>query len=83
MRRVKKERFKVYAVMLYKINKALGIKNVQKKSLEEVIPKEYHEFLPLFSKIITETPPPHRLYDHKIKLQDGFTPTFRPIYSLS
>jgi hypothetical protein len=83
IRRIKKEKLKVYAVTLYEVNKALGIKDLQEKPLEEVIPKEYQEFLPLFSKVIAETLPPHRSYDHKIKLQKGFTPTFGPIYSLS
>ena len=83
VRRIRREKLKVYAVTLYEINKALGIKDLQEKPLEEVIPKEYHEFLPLFSKEVTETLPPHRPYDHKIKLQEGFTPPFGPIYSLS
>jgi hypothetical protein len=76
MRRIKKERLKVYAITLYKINKALGIKDLQEKPLEEVILKEYHEFLLLFSKVMAETLPPHRPYNHKIKLQEGFTPPF-------
>jgi hypothetical protein len=54
MRQIKKEKLKVYAVTLYEINKALGIKDLQEKPLEEVIPKEYHEFLPLFSKVIAK-----------------------------
>jgi hypothetical protein len=41
---------KVYALTLYEINKPLGIKDLQENPLEEVIPKEYHEFLPLFCK---------------------------------
>jgi hypothetical protein len=83
MRRIKIENLKVYTVTLYKINKALGIKDRPGKPLEEVIPKEYHEFLPLFSKVVVETLPLYRPYSHKIKSQDGFTPPFRPIYSLS
>jgi hypothetical protein len=59
MRRVKKERLKVYTVTLYEINLLLGTKNPHEKPLEEVIPKEYHELLPLFSKVIAETLRPH------------------------
>jgi hypothetical protein len=70
IRQIKKEKLKVYAVTLYEINKALGNKDLQEKHLEEVIRQEYHEFLPLFSKVITKTLPPDRLYDHKIKLQE-------------
>jgi hypothetical protein len=83
MRWIKKEKLKVYAVTLYEVNKALGIKDLQEKPFKEVIQKENHEFLLLFSKVITETLPPHRLYDHKIILQERFTPPFGPIYTLS
>jgi hypothetical protein len=69
MRQIKKEILKVYAVTLYEINNALGIKDLQEKPLEEVIPKEYHEFLLLFSKVTAEKLPPYRPYNHKIKLQ--------------
>jgi len=82
IRRIKKEKLKAYAITLYKINKALGIKDLQEKPLEGVIPKEYHELLLLFSKVIAETLPTHRPYDHKSKLQEGFTPPFGPMYSL-
>jgi hypothetical protein len=83
VRRIRREKLKVYTVTLCEINKALGIKDPQEKSLKEVIPKEYNEFLPPFSKVVVEMLPPQRPYDHKIKLQDGFTPLFRSIYSLS
>jgi hypothetical protein len=83
VRRVKGEKPKVYAITLYEINKALGIKDLQEKPLEEVIPKEYHEFQPLFSKVITETLPLHQPYNHIISLQEGFTPLFGPIHNLS
>jgi hypothetical protein len=82
MRRNNKEKLKVYVVTLYEIKKSLEIKNLQKKPLEQQIPQEYHEFLPLFDKVIAERLSPHRPYNHKITLQEGFTPTFGPIYSL-
>jgi hypothetical protein len=83
MRRNRKEKLKVYAVTLYKINKALKIKDIQQKPLQQLISKEYHEFLPLFDKVIAEKLPPHRPYNHKITLQQDFTPPFSPIYSVS
>jgi hypothetical protein len=83
MKRIKKTKLKVYAITLYEVNNALGIQDLQEQPLEEVIPKEYHEFLLLFSKVIAETLTPHRSYNHKMKLQEGFTPPFGPIYSLS
>ena len=61
----------------------MELKDLQEKPLEQLIPKEYHEFLPLFDKVVAEKLPPHRLYDHKITLQEGFVPPFGPIYSLS
>jgi hypothetical protein len=54
MRQIQKGKLKVYAVTLYEINKALEIKDLQEKPLEEVIPKKYHKFLPLFSKVVSE-----------------------------
>jgi hypothetical protein len=45
--------------------------------------KEYHELLPLFDKVIAERLLPHRPFDHKIMLQEGFIPLFEPIHSLS
>jgi hypothetical protein len=83
MRCNKKEKHKVYAVTLYEINKALEIMDLQEKPLEQLIPKKYHEFLPLFAKVIAESLPLHRPYNHKITLQEGFTPPFGPIESLS
>jgi hypothetical protein len=83
MRRTKKMKSKIYAVRFYEINKVLEIQDLPEKPLEKVIPKECHKFLPLFSKVITEMQPLHQLYDHKSMLQEGFTPLFGPIYSLS
>ena len=45
--------------------------------------REYHDFLPLFKKALAKELLPYRLYDYKILLKEGFTPPFRPIYSLS
>ena len=47
------------------------------------LPPEYHEFADVFSKTKARTLPPHRTYDHKIELEDGKTPPFGPLYSLS
>ena len=47
------------------------------------IPQEYHEFADVFSKGRADSLPPHRPYDLKINLEDGATPPFGPIYSLS
>jgi hypothetical protein len=47
------------------------------------VPKEYYDFLLLFKKALAKGLLPYRLYDYKIPLKEGFTPPFRPIYSLS
>jgi hypothetical protein len=83
MRRNKKEKLKVYVVILYEINKALEIQDLQEKSLEQSIPKEYHKFLLHFDIVIAGRLRPHRPYDHKITLQEEFTPLFRTICSPS
>jgi hypothetical protein len=79
MRKIKTQKLKIYTITLYEINKALAIQGLQENPLEEVIPKNYHESLPLFSKVVMEILPPHQPYNHKIKLQDNFTPLFGPI----
>ena len=59
----------------------------EQETEEEVIrkhvPKEYYNFLLLFKKALVKGLLPYRLYDYKIPLKEGFTPPFRPIYSLS
>ena len=48
-----------------------------------LLPKEYHDFVPLFKKAVTDILPPYQKYDHNITLGEGFTPPFGSIYSLS
>lgn len=86
----------VTAITLYEINQAL--ENATKPPADTtprddtnkpavdaatIVPSEYHEFLPTFSKKLAETLPAHRPYDHKINLEKGFTPPFGPVYSCS
>ena len=47
------------------------------------IPPDYHEFIDVFSKTHTSAPAPHQPYDLKIELEEGTSPLFGPIYSLS
>ena len=49
----------------------------------QVVPPEYHDFLPLFLEDESNKLPPHRQWDHDIPLKPGFTPPFGPIYGLS
>ena len=47
------------------------------------VPSDYHNFTDVFSKTCTCTLAPHWPYDLKIKLEEGTSPPFSPIYSLS
>ena len=47
------------------------------------VPSDYHDFTDVFSKTRACTPAPHWPYDLKIKLEEGTSPLFSPIYSLS
>jgi len=51
--------------------------------LKSLIPPEYHSFLPLFCESIANKLPPHRPYDHRIPLKEGFEPPFGLLYSLA
>ena len=44
---------------------------------------DYHKFTDIFSKTCASTPTPHQPYDLKIELEEGTSPLFGPIYSLS
>jgi len=81
------QKLTIFSTSLYEINQALGLSEQAKKpkelDLKTYIPVEYHEFLPLFSEALAKNLPPHRLYDHKIPLREGFTPPFVLLYSMS
>jgi hypothetical protein len=47
------------------------------------VPTGYHDLTDVFSKKHADTLPAHQPYDLKIELEDGATPPFSPIYSLS
>jgi len=82
-----KQKLSIFSTSLYEINQALGVgeqaKNPKELDLKDYVPAEYHEFLPLFSETLAKNLPPHRPYDYKIPLREGFTPPFGPLYSMS
>ena len=47
------------------------------------IPAEYHDYADVFSKRKANILAPHRSYDLKINLEEGTSPPWGPIYSLS
>ncbi|QRV77130.1 Retrotransposable element Tf2 protein [Ceratobasidium sp. AG-Ba] len=51
--------------------------------LANQIPMEYHEFLTVFGEEEFKQLPPHREYDIPIDLEEGKTPPFGPIYSMT
>jgi len=74
---------------VYQLDKALRafesqiVPATKDDKIKELVPKDYHKYLPLFKKAVAEVLPPHRPYDHKIPLREGFIPPFGPLYSLS
>lgn len=48
-----------------------------------LVPREYHDLLEAFSKQKADQLPPHRPFDHTIPLEEGKSPPWGPIYSLS
>lgn len=62
---------------------AYGAHTSEKTDLTTLLPSTYHSFFDVFSKAKADTLPPHRLYDHRINVQDNAHPPFGPIYSLS
>ena len=51
--------------------------------LEEQIPKEFHEFLDVFSEEKAAQFPEPRSWDHKIELKEGFIPKSFKMYNLT
>ena len=47
------------------------------------IPPEYHDYADVFSETQANSLAPHRPYDLKINLDEGTSPPWGPIYSLS
>ena len=73
------ERDRLYAASLGHSNRHEKEESEEEK-IKRLLPKEYHDFVPLFKKAVADVLPLHRKYDHKITLEEGFTPPFGPIY---
>ena len=59
-RTVRRGKLMVFKASLYDINKAIEAENLRERPLEEIVPKQYHEFLPLLNKVSADQLPPHR-----------------------
>ena len=53
------------------------------EEVKKLVPEKYHDYLDIFSPDKVKRLPDHRPYDINIDLEDGKTPPFGPIYSLS
>ena len=53
------------------------------KTNEEIIPKEYQDFLGVFTSKEATKPPAHRQQDHRIPLQPDTTPPYEPLRPLN
>jgi len=74
----------VFKASLYDINKTIEAKDHKERPLKEMVRKQYHEFLPLFNKVLADRLPSHRLgIDHEALLKDGETVTWGSLYSMS
>ena len=59
-----------------------GEQKVTGQTLEEQIPKEFHEYLSVFSKQAATGFPERKPWDHKIDLKPGFIPKAQKAFSL-
>jgi len=81
----------VYTMQMEQTSKTNAMSTVGPESIPEstpdsgldLIPPEYREFHEVFSKETARLLPEHRIYDHRIPLQEGAVPPFGPVYSLS
>ena len=72
-----------FAMSCYDTQQALPDSERNEHTKAETVSPEYHEYIPLFRKVNADQLPPHRPYDHRIDLQEGFEPHFGPLYSVS
>ena len=55
----------------------------EQAEFKRTVPEQYHDYANVFSKTAAASLPPHRPYDHTIDLEEGATPPYGPIYSMS
>ena len=72
----------VYQISLEQVDAALeNLDSKQDAAIE--LPDELKDFSDVFSPKEAEKLPPHRPYDHDIKLKDGQNPPWGPLYPMS
>jgi len=74
--------YEISAITLEDIDRFLE-KGKQKAPDLSKLPPELEDFQDVFSPKESDCLPPHRPYDHDIKLEEGKTPPFGPLYPMS
>jgi hypothetical protein len=83
-RTVNKGKSMMFKASLYDINKAIEGKHLTEHHLEEIVPEQYHEFHPLFNKVLVDSFTQHRRgIDHEVRLKDREIPRWGQYYSMS
>ena len=67
----------------YAIQRALDHKVLEEPKVREIVPPEYHNFMPIFLEKTQDHLLPHRPEDHTIPLKPDFNPPFGPLYNLA
>jgi hypothetical protein len=52
------------------------------EEIKKLVSDEYHEFMDLFGELLVQELPPHRTFDHQIRIKGGKEVPFGPIYHL-
>jgi hypothetical protein len=58
-------------------------KALNTNKLKNMVPDEYHKFMDLFGEPLVQECPPHRTFDHQIRIKEGKKVPFSLIYHLS
>jgi len=84
LRTVQKGNPTIFKPSLYDLNKAIQVKDLKQRPLDEISPKQYHEMRPLFSKVLPDLLPPHQPgIDLEVCLREEATPACGLLYSMS
>jgi len=81
LRLARKKNHDLFVIFMRNIDKALKITSFV--DFVTLLLFEYHDFLDVFSRELTNTLSERRLYDHKIQLQKSKTSIFESLYDMS
>jgi len=81
LRLARKKNHDLFVIFMRDIDKALKITSFVDSVTLLLL--EYHDFLDVFSRELTNILSERRLYDHKIQLQKNKTSIFEPLYDMS